>query len=176
MQFTGEFDPIPLDRTRVPVAVEGPGTLTATEDGLVVEAFRARSVWPMFVVTCLAIFLAMQGGEAFFDGSMIVSRALGCVAAVLCFAIFGRLRSVRRKPVRLTYSWHQFEATKLAEDRCSFAVQLSGAGALHFRPELDAATVIAHLQCGPAIDDDDLTHAVELWQGQELDDGPHFRS
>lgn len=180
MQFTGEFDPPALGVTRVPIPIAGPGTITATEEGIVAEGHRASSSAPRIMLWILTALAGTIAGAALFPDSPRLAKifSYGVAFAVGCLA-YGR-RKAGKKAVRFSYSWHQLGKTLLAPGGSSVVLEIAGKGLLHFRPDMDTAKMLAHLEAGPAIDDADLTHAAGLLTEQECQhehaEAPRYRS
>ncbi|MEO6955067.1 MAG: hypothetical protein ABI321_24925 [Polyangia bacterium] len=177
MQFVGEFDPPALGVKRVPIPVAGPGTLTATEEGVVVEGHRSRSTAPGIMLWMLSVLVGVVAGGALFPDSRILAKSFGYMVAIAgAGAAFGR-RKAGKKAVRYAYSWHQLGNTSLTRDGSSIVVDIAGAGTLHFRPSMDPTKVLEHLEDGPAIDFE-RTPLSDPWNELEPTpkEAPRYRS
>ena len=179
MQFTGEFDPPAVGVTRVPIPIAGPGTITATEDGVVAEGHRQRSSALVNALWLLAVLAALVMGRVVFQDGNMLQNTFGFFVAFAGAGLIGRRRKVGKKAVRLAYSWHQLGKMSVAPDGRSVVLTIARKGLLHFRPDSDAAAMLAHLEAGPAIDEADLTHAALLAEqecSREHAEAPRYRS
>jgi hypothetical protein len=179
MQFTGEFDPPALGVTSVPIPVAGPGTITATEEGLVAAGHRPRSTALVNALWLLSVLAALLLGRVVFRDGKILQNSFGYFVGFAGATLIGSRRKVGKKAVRLAYSWHQVGKMSVAPDGRSVVLAIASKGLLHFRPDIDAAAMLAHLEAGPAIDDADLTHAALLTEQEcqhEHAEAPRYRS
>lgn len=176
MQFTGRFAPATLGIHTASLPIAGKGTITATEEGLVVEGYRPRSAEPAIVLWMLVVCATVFATAALLPDHGDFAKWLGVgVGAATYRLAFGWRRAGKRR-VRLSYSWHQYGSAALTDEGRSVVIEISGKGTLYFRPDIAADAMLLQLEHGPSIDDEERTNAIDLWQEPELTESSRFRS